>query len=259
MKRSSFLKIGVFVFFSLVIASTSFAGRHSSKPDRPDIPDGWSEIDPADVYPEFKYNGLTPSCAAPPPTIDPETGEFTTYDPEFTFFVKGGETKNLVVYFQGGGGCWDSVNCLYAHTYSEERTETEEMFAYTEGMGIFDTANPKNPFKDWSFVYIPYCTGDIHWGANDAEYPDPWFVYDGNPQTIQHRGFVNFQVVLKWIKENFKRPQKIFVTGISAGSYGAIGGFPFIKEAFPLSKVYVLGDAGNGVTPEAFRDGGFDN
>jgi len=31
-------------------------------------------------------------------------------------------------------------------------------------------------------------------------------------------------------------------------------GFPYIKESFPKSKVYVLGDAGNGVTTEAFQN-----
>ena len=80
MKQSSLLKIGVFVFFSLVIASASFAGGRWSKPDLPDIPDGWSEIDPAQVYPDFEYNGLTPACSACP----------TCTSDEFTFFVKKG-------------------------------------------------------------------------------------------------------------------------------------------------------------------------
>jgi len=246
MKRSSFFKIGVFVFFSLVMASTSFAGRHWSKPDRPDIPDGWSEIDPAVAYPDFEYNGLAPACSACP----------TCTSDKFTFFVKKGTVNKLVIYFQGGGACWGSINCLYfpTYTYNEQQFETIEMFSNTEGMGIFDTANPANPFKNWYMVYIPYCTGDIHWGASDTEYPD---IMDLIPEldfwTIQHHGFVNFQVVLKWIEANFERPRKIFVTGISAGSYGAIGGFPFIKEAFPLSRVYVLGDAAYGVSSEDFN------
>ena len=114
------------------------------------------------------------------------------------------------------------------------------------GSGIWDFDNDQNPLKDYNAVYIPYCTGDIHWGANDAVYPDTLGVYGGIPQTIRHRGFVNFQVVLKWIRDNFENPEKIFVSGSSAGSYGAIMGFPYIKESFPRSKVYVLGDAGNG-------------
>ena len=63
----------------------------------------------------------------------------------------------------------------------------------------------------------------------------------------------NFLVVLKWITGNFRRPHKIFVTGSSAGSYGAILGFPYIQEAYPKSKVSILGDAGNGVITEDFH------
>jgi len=250
MKQSSLLKIGVFVFFSLVIASASFAGGRWSKPDLPDIPDGWSEIDPAQVYPDFEYNGLTPACSACP----------TCTSDEFTFFVKKGTVNKLVIYFQGGGGCWDTGNCIYVPSYTQQQVETLDMFADTRGMGIFDTANPTNPFKKWYFVYIPYCTGDIHWGASDTEYPDTMDLIPGlDSLTIQHRGFVNFKVILKWIEENFARPRKIFVTGSSAGSYGAIGGFPFIKKEFPSSRVYVLGDAGNGVSSEAFQNGSIYN
>lgn len=250
MKGLNWAKLGVFVLFSLFIATNTFAGGHWWKRGLPDIPDGWSEIDPAEVYSEFDYNGLTPACSNCP-TCDSD---------KFTFFVKKGIVNKLVIYFQGGGACWDPVNCLYAPTYTQQQEETIDMFADTEGMGIFDTANPANPFKNWYFVYIPYCTGDIHWGASDTVYPD---VGDQIPYldswTIQHRGFVNFQVVLKWIEDNFKLPRKIFVTGISAGSYGAIGGFPYIKEAFPWSRVYVLGDAGIGVTSEAFKTGAIYN
>jgi len=250
MKHSSWFRVGVLVLFFLATATTSFAGNDGPKPGRPDIPQVWTEIDPAQVYPDFEYNGLTPACSACP----------TCTSDKFTFFAKGGTSNNLLVYFQGGGGCWDSVNCLYAPTYNQQQGETVEAFADTEGMGIFDTSNPHNPFKKWNIVYIPYCTGDIHWGANDMEYPDIWGQIPGlDSWTIQHRGFVNFQVVLKWIEENFERPKEIFVTGISAGSYGAILGFPYIKGVFPNSRSYVLGDAGNGITADDFRTGAIFN
>jgi hypothetical protein len=127
------------------------------------------------------------------------------------------------------------------------------MFSDTSGAGILDTANEDNPFKNWYFVYIPYCTGDVHWGAQDQVYLDYLDWIPGiDSWTIRHRGFVNFQLVMKWVTDNFSRPRKIFVSGSSAGSYGAIIGAPYIKEAFPLSRVYTLGDAGNGVTESYF-------
>lgn len=230
---------------ALILAAVSTAaaagkGKHSFVPD---ISKGWTQIFPDDVDPDFVYNGLKPSCAACPGC-----------NGQFSFFVKGGRTNNLVIYFQGGGACWDSMNCLYVHTYYEE-TPSISMFSDTSGKGIFDGKNPNNPFRDWYFVYIPYCTGDIHWGANDVSYPDYMDQIPGfDSWTIRHRGFVNFQLVLEWISENFRMPFKVFVTGSSAGGYGAVLGFPYIKEAYPHSQVYLLGDAANGVVGEQFMN-----
>jgi hypothetical protein len=119
--------------------------------------------------------------------------------------------------------------------------------------GIFDFTKADNPFKDWFVVYLPYCTGDLFWGANDYAYPDYLNLLPGETWTIQHRGFVNFQSVLKWMKDNFKLPLQIFVTGSSAGGYGAIMNYPYIRESFPLTRVYVLGDATNGITGDDFN------
>lgn len=247
MKRSKWIGLGILFLFLFVAASGSYAKGHHFKRFLPDIPKNWTQLFPDDLYPDFEYEGLKPGCAACP-----------GFDPEFSFFVKGGKVNKLVVYFQGGGACWDSMNCLYAHTYSEE-VPPLEAFEDTEGAGIFDTNNPKNPFKNWYFVYIPYCTGDVHWGANDHKYDDYLNQFGGGTVTIHHRGFVNFQVVLKWIHENFRAPRKIFVTGSSAGGYGAILAFPYIKQAYPWSRVYVLGDAANGVVSESFEEGGIYN
>jgi len=205
----------------------------------PNIPEEWTEIVPGPT--EFMGRHLEPTCLSLPGT-----------DPEFSFFAKGGTVNNLVIFFDGGGACWDSINCLYFPTCTQEVDETTSDAASTGG--IFDTENPDNPFKDWSFVFIPYCTGDIHWGSGDYDYPDYLNRYGGGNVTIRHRGFDNFLVVLKWITENFMQPKKIFVTGSSAGSYGAILGFPYIKEAFSKSKVDILGDAGNGVISEDFHN-----
>lgn len=116
--------------------------------------------------------------------------------------------------------------------------------------GIFDFTNNENPFKDWNFVYVPYCTGDLHWGKQDTEYTK-----DTSSATICHRGHVNFQLVLEWLKNHFKNPDPdvIFVTGISAGSYGAIFNFPYIAEEFTNSELHLLGDAGNGVITDDFK------
>jgi len=77
--------------------------------------------------------------------------------------------------------------------------------------------------------------------------------------TIQHRGFVNFQAVLDYLEKSNVDPGKIFVTGSSAGSYGATIAFPYIKQSFPWANGFLLGDAGNGVLGGTFQEEGIKN
>ncbi|MCJ8502966.1 pectinacetylesterase family protein [Desulfatitalea alkaliphila] len=223
------------VFF---LAGNALAKGPKAKPFIPDLADEWTIVRPAERYPDFQFKGLAPACSNGP---DAESDEFF-------FFVKGGDVNNLVVYFQGGGACWDGLTCLGYKPYTQDCTVDDNPVNYG---GMFDFQRPDNPFKEWSFVFIPYCTGDIHWGAQDTDYifESPFGPLAG---TIQHRGFVNFQVVLQYITDTFAKPDKIFVTGSSAGAYGALGGFPWIKEAFPKAHVTLLGDAGMGINPAEY-------
>ena len=49
--------------------------------------------------------------------------------------------------------------------------------------GIFDFADARNPLADYSFVFAPYCTGDVHLGTAAHEY--------GPELTVQHKGAIN--------------------------------------------------------------------
>ena len=235
MNRQHRIGMALVAAFSLLVASSSLGGEPKSGPFLPDLPENWTEITPGPT--NYMGMDLAPTCSGAPGT-----------DPEFSFFAKGGTVNNLVVYFQGGGACWDAATCLYLKPYTQEVNTTVATLENAGGM--LDTNDPENPFKDWSFVFVPYCTGDIHWGSNDIEYSLPPVI---PPTVIHHRGFDNFLVVLKWITENFQRPHEIFSTGSSAGSYGAITGFPWLQEAYPQSKGSVLGDAGVGVSHPAFQ------
>jgi hypothetical protein len=47
------------------------------------------------------------------------------------------------------------------------RPRRQQPGAYSFGVlsGIFDATSAENPFKDWNMVYVPYCTGDVHFGT----------------------------------------------------------------------------------------------
>jgi len=237
MKRTRYIKMAAFICVSLLFVCYSYAGDPKAKPFLPDIPKVWTKITPGPT--SSMGRNLNPTCSG-----------YLGTNPTYSFFVKGGTVNNLVVYFQGGGACWNTLTCLlypYNSIYTTDVTDADNPALYP--IGMFDLSNPDNPFKDWSFVFIPYCTGDVHLGSKDATY---YYSPSVPSWTIHHRGFDNFLVVLEWITKNFEKPHSIFVTGSSAGSYGAMGGFPWIKEAYPKAKVSVLGDAGMGVTPPQF-------
>ena len=62
-------------------------------------------------------------------------------------------------------------------------------------------------FSEYTSVFIPYCTQDIHFGDNQE-----------TSYGVQHVGAHNIFGTLQWIFENFPNPENIFITGCSAGA-----------------------------------------
>ncbi|MDF3819214.1 pectin acetylesterase-family hydrolase [Leptospira sp. 96542] len=207
----------------------------------------------------------------PPPgtfTLEPNKTFTRSYSPTcsgvpeneiFKFYIKRGTTKNLLINFMGGGACWDPKNCFGSKTatYFNRANIFNPLAARLAFHGILEERVFENPFKDWNVVFIPYCTGDLHWGSKIIAYVDPT-----NNQTtdFKHKGFDNVLSVLNFIKNSEEyRPNsdsKVSVTGQSAGAYGAIFNFPYIRETLRQvsdSNIMVLGDAGNGVVPTNFQ------
>lgn len=162
------------------------------------------------------------------------------HDTPFSYWIKLGSPDKLLVYFQGGGGCWDAATCAPGSTlYDEDVTDRDS--PVNRSQGIFDLDNPANPFADHTILYIPSCTGDIYWGNNVEEY--------SSDVTIYHRGFVNAATALEWPYEFVPDPEEVFVTGCSAGSMGSIMFAPYLIEQYPNARVTQLGDSLSFVFP----------
>jgi pectinacetylesterase len=171
----------------------------------------------------------------------------------WAYFVKRGTVNKLLVYYQGGGACWDYLTCGVFKPY--DRTVGPEDDPSLQTAGFADESNPENPFRDWNVVFVPYCTGDIHWGDNTVVYSS------GTASiTIHHKGFVNAQVAEKFSREHFVDPDEVFVTGSSAGGYGALlGSLYFEERVYPASRFATLGDAANGVITQDFQENDLPN
>jgi hypothetical protein len=172
----------------------------------------------------------------------------------YRFYARRGTVNKLVVYYQGGGACWEQLTCSVP--VCDKSVKDAEDDPNRVHSGFADLANPANPFKDWSAVFVSYCSCDIHFGdaAQDYANTDP-----AHPVHVEHRGYQNAKVVEKWAREHFLAPEFVFVTGSSAGAYGAWFNAPLLHKVWPTARFSVLADAGNGVVTQEFLTKYFPN
>ena len=156
----------------------------------------------------------------------------------FAFWVRRGDPSRLVFYLEPGGGCWDYNSCRPGSgLFSESVTAADDP---TGKGGIFDFSNPRNPFRAATFVYVPYCTGDVHAGNRVQTYRSG----SGDESvTIHHKGFVNASAALRWAYANVRAPASVLATGCSAGSAGSALVAPYLMEQYPQARVSQLGDS----------------
>ncbi len=193
-----------------------------------DLPNGWIEV---------PLGGET-SCARGAP---------------FSLFVNPGSGGNdkVVVDFVGGGACWSAETCApESATFTDNMDQVRDYAASPSG--IYDRSKVENPFREYTHVVVPYCTGDVHWGANDVTYTKA----NGETFEIRHRGAINARAAVDWVKANYAgQVQNLAVTGCSAGAYGSAYWTPTLREAFPQATIRQIGDAGVGIlTPEFMEE-----
>ena len=185
--------------------------------------------------------------------IEPGGDTICSRGTPFRYFVRPGTVNKVVIEFRGGGACWNNFTCGLAESlFQEEASEDPWVTDDSQAAGIYDHSRDDNPFKDWHHVYIPYCTGDIHWGNNEAEYGSGAKAY-----TIQHKGAVNVGAALDWTFENVKSPEKVMVTGCSAGAYGSILWSAHVRHHYEKAAVYQLADSGAGIITDTFFQDSF--
>jgi hypothetical protein len=217
---------------ALCLALVGAAGCIGANGNGPEPSTGYqlaSELEPA-TWHEMKPGGRT-ACARGTP---------------YSFWVWPGKSNRVVIDFAGGGACWDEATCrMGSFTQSVEPMRRAIEGGFDEG--IYDKNEPDNPFgRDWHVV-VPYCTGDVHWGDAAVTYGK-----DENAFTIQHRGAANARAVLEWVYFALPSPDRIFVTGCSAGSYGSALWSGHVMRHYQRVPTTQLGDAGTGIVTDAW-------
>lgn len=144
-------------------------------------------------------------------------------------------SKDVVIVLEGGGACFDEITCT-AGTIHQNGFGKTEFSVVMGGMGFSGILNRNlsvNPLKDWNYVFVPYCTGDVHAGNNPS-----------GPGGRMHVGFENIKHDLKRIVPTFPSATRVVLTGSSAGGVGAGFNYDQVQRAFGTTPVLLLDDSG---------------
>ena len=150
----------------------------------------------------------------------------------YAFWLRRGDPHKLMIFFQGGGGCFDKRTCAVGSTWFDDRVDAldDQRFAY----GILDLGRAENPFRDWSIAYLPSCTGDVHTGTRVVRY---------GRIRVHQVGYVNAHAALARTYREFPDANVVFITGCSAGSVGSAFHADAIIRHYRNAKITQLGDS----------------
>ena len=162
-------------------------------------------------------------------------------------------TTKTLVYFEGGGACWNQNGCLgkgkLTEVASNPKGVPENYFSQVNlaGFGLSTPLITRTPLlgkiytQNWNIVYVPYCTGDVHTGANVVTYNDA----DATKPTVYyHRGYKNAKALGAWMAANMPKPEHLLVSGSSAGGVGATANYGVLRLALNPGKSALAADSG---------------
>lgn len=182
------------------------------------------------------------------------------------FYVNRAQSDNMLYMMQPGGACWNYATCSETatsgpeaglgafnhdgipHNYMNGTASQSLMSSFLSPLMIrMDFAHrlvgePKVETQDWTQVFVPYCTGDIHMGSAVRTYTSP----TGEWRVQHYNGLRNAQAVAQWLVDHgLARPNRLLVYGTSAGGYGSLANYAMLRNTLqPQAHSSLLDDAG---------------
>mmetsp|Transcript_4942 Transcript_4942/g.14452 ORF Transcript_4942/g.14452 Transcript_4942/m.14452 type:complete len:479 (-) Transcript_4942:123-1559(-) len=160
----------------------------------------------------------------------------------YYFQVKPGAADKLLLFFQGGGACWDQLSFALGLC-----TKSATPGGWN---GLLNFTRDDNPYRDYTMIKVLYCSGDMHAGNTER----PWGKHG---ETVQVRGYENTVAVLNWVLANFPQLSELRLAGDSAGSLGVQWWARRVLAKFPVreAKAVVIPDSFAGVLFPPCADG----
>ena len=177
--------------------------------------------------------------------IKPAGDTLCSLGTEYGFAVRRGDPSKVVIEFEGGGACWNDSSCSNPASASNTPVykDTVNAASYAGTQRGLRKSDARNPVDGWTHVIVPYCTADVHWGDKDSTY---------GTETVHHRGAKNTKAVLDYVYSQITQPERVLVTGCSAGGYGSIYWTPEIRAHYTNSKIRHFSDSAAGVFPGTY-------
>lgn len=156
----------------------------------------------------------------------------------YHFWIRRADPQRVVFFLEGGGACFSAATCGPASpTFTRNLVDRAGADA-PGGAGIFDLDDDRNPFADWSMVFVPYCTGDLHLGDATQDY--------GDGIVVRHNGAINANTALTATAAAFPDAREVVVAGSSAGSASAPVYAGLVPDLLPAADVTLLADGSAG-------------
>jgi hypothetical protein len=141
-------------------------------------------------------------------------------------------STKIAIYLEGGGACFNQYcDSLFTRGPNEPANG-----------GLFDRTNAANPVRDWTWVYLPYCSGDVYAGQTET-------MIAGKMR--QFYGYSNFTAFLERWVPSFHVDQ-VLLTGSSAGGFGAAVNFAQTQRAYGSIPVTLIDDSGPPMSADVF-------
>lgn len=127
------------------------------------------------------------------------------------------ESSKLGIFLNGGGACFNAFTCA--------TTASNPKGGRPGSQGIF-SSDDSNPLANFSWIAVPYCTGDVHLG-------DITHHFEGAERNFQ--GHTNLNLMMQQVTKAFlpANVDTLYVTGESAGGFGAISNYDLFRSFYP--------------------------
>ena len=163
---------------------------------------------------------------------------FSGDDEAYAFEVVPGKSDKLLIFFQGGGACWDLISTRFGSCTTSLQPDAGS------NLGVFNRSDTRNPFRDYTVVQALYCSGDVHGGNVTRNYRDP----SGKP--VQQHGAANVRAMLDWLAaQKLGAPSDAVAMGDSAGSLGVQIWAATLAGELGASRFAIVPDSYAGVFP----------